>query len=135
MKFSTIISLTVVASMTVLSAMAAPAAPVCNEVCPPDNNSVCAKLQSGELKTFSNACTLSHFNCENPTALAEFDFYGDCSATPVCETVCPMISFPICAKLPSGEFRDFVNECFLGVYNCQNPTAIATVVPETACGN
>ncbi|KAG9070489.1 hypothetical protein KI688_008025 [Linnemannia hyalina] len=112
-------------------------APVCDKGCTREYKPVCAKLQSGESKTFSNACTLRVFNCENPTAFAEVVSNGECPATPAptCKKACNKMYAPVCAKLQSGENQTFANKCILEVFNCENPAALATVVSETACKN
>ncbi|KAG0201617.1 hypothetical protein BGX33_010215, partial [Mortierella sp. NVP41] len=134
MQFSTIISLAVVASMTILSTMAAPAAPVCNKACNKMYKPVCAKLLSGETMTFGNACALDVFKCENPKEKAELVANAECPAIkPTCPKACPLNYSPICAKLKSGETKTFSNGCEMSVYNCENPTEKAEVIANAEC--
>ncbi|KAF9087274.1 hypothetical protein BGX29_000910 [Mortierella sp. GBA35] len=133
MQFSTIISLAVVASMTILSTMAAPAAPVCNKACPLNYSPICAKLKSGETKTFSNGCEMSVYNCENPTEKAEVIANAECPAAPVCNKACTKDYRPVCAKLQSGETKTFGNKCTMDVFQCENPTEKVELVANTAC--
>ncbi|KAF9546165.1 hypothetical protein EC957_010151 [Mortierella hygrophila] len=44
------------------------AVPSCPDACPTDYHPVCAKLEFGNSKTFSNECELKAFNCMNPKA-------------------------------------------------------------------
>ncbi|KAF9122473.1 hypothetical protein BGW39_009721 [Mortierella sp. 14UC] len=133
MQFSTIVSLTVVASMTILSAMAAPA-PVCNKACTKIYKPVCAKLLSGETKTFGNVCEMNVFNCENPSSKLSLVAETACEdIAPVCNKACTREYRPVCAKLMSGETRTFGNKCTLDVFNCENPKEKAEFIASTEC--
>ncbi|KAF9125305.1 hypothetical protein BGW39_007519, partial [Mortierella sp. 14UC] len=109
-------------------------APVCNKACPMIYKPVCAKLLSGETKTFGNTCEMNVFNCENPAAKAELVANGECTAAPTaCPTACAEIYKPVCAKLLSGETKTFGNTCEMNVFNCQNPAAKAELVANGEC--
>ncbi|KAG0274155.1 hypothetical protein BGZ95_010052 [Linnemannia exigua] len=133
MQFSTIFSLTVVASMTILSAMAAPA-PVCNKACTKIYKPVCAKLQSGKTQTFGNACEMNVFNCENPSNKFSLVAETACEdVAPVCNKACTKIWAPVCAKLLSGETKTFGNKCTMDVFNCENPKEKAELLASSEC--
>ncbi|KAF9101228.1 hypothetical protein BGX29_005864 [Mortierella sp. GBA35] len=134
MQFSTLIALSVATSMAVLSAMAAPS-PVCPKMCPAVFQPICGKLQSGETKTFGNACELSVFNCENPTAKFTVVAETTCEdlTAPTCEIMCTMAENPVCAKSKDGKTKTFSNSCFLKVYNCQNPTSKFELIANAKC--
>ncbi|KAF9929270.1 hypothetical protein FBU30_001752 [Linnemannia zychae] len=133
MQFSTIISLAVVASMSVLSAMAAPA-PVCNKACPYIYKPICAKLQSGETKTFVNTCEMNVFNCENPSNKYSLVAENACEEmAPTCKKGCTKIYAPVCAKLASGETKTFGNKCTFDVFNCEHPNEKAEFVANNEC--
>ncbi|KAF9092697.1 hypothetical protein BGX29_010328 [Mortierella sp. GBA35] len=137
MQFSTIISLAIVAaSMSIQSAMAAPAAPAaCNKVCTMIYQPVCAKLKTGETKTFGNACTLGVYNCENPSNQYEFVAESACEELPpTCDIMCAMIDDPVCATSKDGKSkRTFSNACLLTVFNCKNPENTFSLVSNDSC--
>ncbi|KAG0374316.1 hypothetical protein BGX24_010554 [Mortierella sp. AD032] len=109
-------------------------APVCNKACPKIYKPVCAKLQSGESKTFGNACEMNVFNCEHPNEKAQLVANAECSATPAaCPTACAEIYKPVCAKLLSGESKTFGNACEMNVFNCAHPNEKAQLVANDAC--
>ncbi|KAF9079934.1 hypothetical protein BGX23_002950, partial [Mortierella sp. AD031] len=109
-------------------------APVCNKVCPAVFKPVCAKLQSGESKTFGNACELNNFNCENPTEKAQLVADAACPApAPVCNKICTADYKPVCAKLQSGESKTFENKCVLDAFKCENPSEKVELVASGAC--
>ncbi|KAF9908110.1 hypothetical protein EC991_010238 [Linnemannia zychae] len=127
---------------------ACPTTPVCDKACAKIYKPVCTKLQSGEFKTFGNACEMDVFNCENPNEKAKFVANAECAAThtvpinskkrssaaPVnCPTMCPMVFKPVCAKSINGILQTFGNKCQLGVFNCKNPANPFTFVTEGAC--
>ncbi|KAF9292231.1 hypothetical protein BGZ88_006465 [Linnemannia elongata] len=55
-------------------------APACNKVCPMNYAPVCAKIQSGETKTFGNTCELNVYKCEHPTEKVEVLSSAACAA-------------------------------------------------------
>ncbi|KAG9319092.1 hypothetical protein KVV02_003310 [Mortierella alpina] len=137
MQFSAIISLTVIASMAILSAMANPVpatVPSCLKPCNKMYAPVCGKLKNGETKTFGSSCTFDVWKCENPTSGAVFVANGECAKpTLVCNKACTKIYKPVCAKLQSGKTQTFANDCLLKVFNCENPMEKAKIVSNAVC--
>ncbi|KAG9070488.1 hypothetical protein KI688_008024 [Linnemannia hyalina] len=108
--------------------------PVCNKVCPLNYEPVCAKIQSGESKTFGNACELNVYKCENPTDKIELLASAECAAaSPACAIACPAIYKPVCAKHSNGDLQTFGNKCELSVFNCKNPAIAFSLVTEGDC--
>ncbi|KAG0267331.1 hypothetical protein BGZ95_002864, partial [Linnemannia exigua] len=145
MQFSTLLSLSVVAILTV---QAAPAAPiVCNKACTFIYQPVCAQLKSGETQIFGNPCTLDVFNCENPYERATLVSQSACNidneavekrSTPLlpkCDIMCTMEYAPVCAvSTKNGKFaQTFSNKCALSVFNCENPDNAFRAVADNAC--
>ncbi|KAF9095461.1 Serine protease inhibitor Kazal-type 5 [Mortierella sp. GBA35] len=121
------------ASASAFETRAAPVA-VCNKVCAEIYQPVCAKLQSGAVKTFGNACELNNFNCENPTEKAQLVADAACPApAPVCNKICTADYKPVCAKLQSGESKTFENKCVLDAFKCENPSEKVELVASGAC--
>ncbi|KAG0302610.1 hypothetical protein BGZ97_002264 [Linnemannia gamsii] len=109
-------------------------APTCNKVCPYNYDPVCAKIQSGETKSFGNACELNVYKCENPTDKIELVASADCAAAaPGCAIACPAVYQPVCAKYPNGNLQTFGNRCELTAFNCKNPAITFTAVTEGDC--
>ncbi|KAG0291862.1 hypothetical protein BGZ97_005767, partial [Linnemannia gamsii] len=65
-------------TFTLVSNGACPATPVCTDACTAVYQPVCAKLPSGETKTFGNNCELGAFNCKNPKDAFTFVSEGEC---------------------------------------------------------
>ncbi|KAF9128273.1 hypothetical protein BG015_004371 [Linnemannia schmuckeri] len=144
MQFSTLITLTVATSMAVLSAMAAPAVPKCGTICPAVYQPVCAKAIDGLNKVFGNACELKNYNCKHPNANFVAVADSECkdfvavdkraaAAAPKCDTVCPTIYQPVCAKIQSGKSQTFGNTCELDVYKCEHPTEKVELLASADC--
>ncbi|KAH7058148.1 hypothetical protein BKA57DRAFT_448645 [Linnemannia elongata] len=151
MQFSTLITLTVATSMAVLSAMAAPTGPKCGTVCPDVYQPVCAKTIDGLNKVFGNACELKNFNCKHPNANFVVVAESDCkdfvavdkqaadadadaaAAAPKCDTICPTVYQPVCAKAIDGLNKAFGNACELKNYNCKHPNANFVTVADSEC--
>ncbi|KAF9908124.1 hypothetical protein EC991_010252 [Linnemannia zychae] len=134
MQFATLITLTAAASMAVLSAMAAPT-PACNTICPTVYQPVCAKAIDGLNKVFGNACELKNYNCKHPDANFAIVADANCEGlvAPACDTVCPTVFQPVCAKAIDGLNKTFGNACELKNYNCKHPNANFVVVAESNC--
>ncbi|KAF9929256.1 hypothetical protein FBU30_001738 [Linnemannia zychae] len=110
----------------------------CNRDCGEIYKPVCAMLQSGEFKTFSNACELNNYNCEHSNERAKWIANAECSPATtnplekrhievsprVCPESCPNIYKPVYARFESGESQTFDNLCELGIFRCQNPLVI-----------
>ncbi|KAG0378234.1 hypothetical protein BGX24_004418 [Mortierella sp. AD032] len=121
-------------------------ATACPTACPMIYRPVCAKLQSGESRTFGNSCEMNSYNCENPNDKAKFVAKDECPAVaaptvapkkraaPVaCPSMCPMVFKPVCAKNANGDFHTFGNRCEMSVFLCMNPFIAFTSVIEGAC--
>ncbi|KAG0283724.1 Serine protease inhibitor Kazal-type 5 [Linnemannia gamsii] len=122
------------AQLVANAACPATPAPVCNKACPYNYDPVCAKVQSGETKTFGNACELNVYKCENPTDKIELLASADCAAAaPACALACPTVYKPVCAKYPNGNLQTFGNKCELNVFNCKNPAITFSLITEGDC--
>ncbi|KAG0372129.1 hypothetical protein BGX24_000696, partial [Mortierella sp. AD032] len=100
-------------------------------------------------QTFSTKCTLSVFNCENPdntfvaVANGACDVDGDISAVekrstpllPKCDTACTLEYNPVCtvSTKNSQHSQTFSNQCFLSVFNCENPDNTFRAVSQDNC--
>ncbi|KAF9298530.1 hypothetical protein BGZ88_006188 [Linnemannia elongata] len=135
MQFTKLISLSVIATLSMYSSSVQAAPMVCNKACTFIYQPVCAQLKSGENQTFGNACSLDVYNCEHPHAKAKVLAQSACEEMyPTCDIMCAMIEDPVCAASKDGKTRKtFSNSCLLRVHNCQNPDDLFNVVSETAC--
>ncbi|KAF9152448.1 hypothetical protein BG015_005244 [Linnemannia schmuckeri] len=141
MQFYSLITLAVAASMAVLSAMAAPAALKCPDVCAAVYQPICAQNLSGDFITFGNSCELNKYTCHNPDAQLTVAYKGACESialekravAPKCDLMCVMVDDPVCATSKDGKTQTFSNACLLDVHNCLNPTATFKLVANAAC--
>ncbi|KAF9145987.1 hypothetical protein BGX30_005456 [Mortierella sp. GBA39] len=141
MQFYSLITLTVATSMAVLSAMAAPAVPKCLEVCGAVYQPICVQNLSGEFVTFGNTCELNKYSCRHPGAHLIVAYKTACESNtlekravaPKCETVCPAVFQPICARAKTGLNKVFGNACELNNYNCEHPNANFVLVADSSC--
>ncbi|KAG0267333.1 hypothetical protein BGZ95_002866 [Linnemannia exigua] len=53
--------------------------------------------------------------------------------TPACDTICPAVYQPVCAKAKTGLPKSFSNPCELKYYNCKHPNANSVVVANSNC--
>ncbi|KAF9085649.1 hypothetical protein BGX23_009496 [Mortierella sp. AD031] len=140
MQFSSIVSLILVASMTVLSAMAASIPkPKCDKACTKEYDPVCGMLPSGEYKTFSNLCRYEVDNCKHYDQI-KLLFEGECPEPPPTlsdgNRGCSDIYQPVCAFFANGEYRAFPSECGFNVYKCQHPgEKVSLVSGDKACND
>ncbi|OAQ29492.1 hypothetical protein K457DRAFT_137954 [Linnemannia elongata AG-77] len=141
MQFYSLITLTIATSMAALSAMAAPAAPKCPEVCGAIYQPICVQNLSGEFITFGNTCELNKYNCRHPGAQLTVAYKTACesntlekrAAAPKCDTVCPSVFQPVCARAKTGLNKVFGNACELNNYNCEHPNANFVLVADSSC--
>ncbi|KAF8948253.1 Serine protease inhibitor Kazal-type 5 [Haplosporangium gracile] len=141
MQLYSLIILTVAASVAVLSAMAAPAASKCPDVCAAVYQPICAQNLSGDFITFGSPCELNKYTCRNSDAQLTVAYKGACesialqkrAAAPKCDTVCPTVFQPICAKAKTGLNKVFGNACELNNYNCKHPNANFVLVADSSC--
>ncbi|KAG0290850.1 hypothetical protein BGZ96_005716 [Linnemannia gamsii] len=109
------------------------AVPKCDFMCLMVDDPVCAASKDGTSQTFSNACLLDVYNCQNPTSTFKLVDNGACPVAPVCPDACPAVYQPVCAKLQSGKTKTFGNKCELSAFNCKNPKGAFSFVSEGAC--
>ncbi|KAG0267332.1 hypothetical protein BGZ95_002865 [Linnemannia exigua] len=137
MQFSTIVSMATIAilSITMATVSSAPVeainnkTPVCDGTCTKEYVPWCAKLTSGEYKTFGNKCTLDFYKCKHPKDVVKAT-KGACTKppTPVCGTACADIYDAVCATFQNGETKTFPNECELKNLMCRSPKKTYTFV-------
>ncbi|KAF9292805.1 hypothetical protein BGZ74_000165 [Mortierella antarctica] len=77
----------------------------CHMMCSMNKDPICAKSATdGQLRIFSNACTLNLFNCQNPQELFLFQAQGECcprSAAPSTSPSAPPRPRETAASLPT----------------------------------
>ncbi|KAG0085080.1 hypothetical protein BGZ93_007339 [Podila epicladia] len=101
----------------------------CPMMCSMIEDPICAKSATdGQLRVFSNACSLNLFNCQNPQELFLFQAQGEC-----CPQVCSAEYKPVCGISAKGGRRVFANACQLKSYNCQNPKDNFNALKDGEC--
>ncbi|KAF9133577.1 hypothetical protein BGW39_009430 [Mortierella sp. 14UC] len=130
MQFPTIISLAIVAilsivTVTVSSAPIEPCKdnerPKCNRACTKEYAPWCAKLSSGEFKEFGNKCMLQFHKCKHPKDVKKATKGACPKPTPICAMACIEIYDPVCATFQDGSTKTYGNQCLLRNAMCGRP--------------
>ncbi|KAF9939185.1 hypothetical protein BGZ67_009847 [Mortierella alpina] len=133
----------IAAALALTFAMTATAGPIpkdsttksCNKACTMDYKPICAQFKGGKKETFSNSCSLSVYQCENPKEVVATSVDGTCDAPAEkkCNKACTMDYKPICAQFKGGKKETFSNSCALSVYQCENPKEVVATSIDGTC--
>ncbi|KAK3848552.1 MAG: hypothetical protein J3R72DRAFT_429232 [Linnemannia gamsii] len=135
MQFFTIVSMAIIAILSISMATVSSAPveannnkPKCNGACTKEYAPWCAKLACGEFKTFGNKCMLDFHKCEHPKDVKKATRGACPEPPPVCEMACIEIYDPVCATFQDGTTKQFGNECELKNAMCGRPKETYTFV-------
>ncbi|KAF9986066.1 hypothetical protein BGZ75_002256 [Mortierella antarctica] len=123
----------IAAALALTFAMTATAGPIpkdsttksCNKACTMDYKPICAQFKGGKKETFSNSCSLSVYQCENPKEVV--------ATSKKCNKACTMDYNPVCAQFDGGNKQTFGNSCSLSVYQCEHPEEILATSTKGSC--
>ncbi|KAG9324670.1 hypothetical protein KVV02_000347 [Mortierella alpina] len=144
----------IAAALALTFALTATAGPIpkdsttksCNKACTMDYKPICAQFKGGKKETFSNSCSLSVYQCENPKEVVatscenpkevvatSVDGTCDAPAEKKCNKACTMDYSPVCAQFDGGNKQTFGNSCSLSVYQCEHPEEILATSTRGSC--
>ncbi|KAF9908090.1 hypothetical protein EC991_010218 [Linnemannia zychae] len=146
MQFSTLIAVTIAASMALLSETASA---LCNQgqKCPAVIDPICAQDSKGVQHSFINKCAFGLSNCGSvkewtivhPGYCAQdlqrraLAFDPSDLPKPGCEGNCPSVITPVCAEDKTGKQTTFKNSCYLTIAKCQYPAQGWVQISSRTC--